>query len=275
MFLTTFSFTQIVQLFALSVALSVHVVVLCITAVKWKFLPRIFRIITLISVSFLFVGTLQGLYFAISYNSLEACVLSRKTLFVCVYLGFFMFDVYQTLKIKTISGNSTVSTALFGILLSIRLVSYVVNIYYVTGSLVALSNGLGACKTILINDWQVYQEHLLAIAFELGLVLYLVKFILRTRVANTPLQSFIANIIDHELISFALYFIVELLYIGLFQFQIIKQWVSVLNSLYFVIPSALYLFNIVLFGKVKKIKGKPSSGAKSKTKRSMSSSKGI
>ncbi|KAJ3317121.1 hypothetical protein HDV06_001974, partial [Boothiomyces sp. JEL0866] len=197
-----------------------------------------------LSVLFLFIGEGLAVYFAISYNSLQECIGFRKFIYSCVYLGFFIFDIYQMMKIKTITAVRNPSEIYFAGLLSVRFASYVVNIYYITSAQVAVSDGLGACKTVFTDDWLVYQEHLISVAFEFGLIIKLAWFIYKTKVPGIPLHDFIAKIVDHEVVSFGIYLMVEILYLLCFQFVIVKQWISILNALYFIVPTALYLSNM-------------------------------
>ncbi|KAJ3274201.1 hypothetical protein HDV01_003274 [Terramyces sp. JEL0728] len=141
-----------------------------------------------------------------------------------------------------------------------RLLSYSYNLYWVTATQVGIVNGVGACKTIFPNDWQIYQEHIISVVFELGLALQFANFIYRTRVPNVPLQDFFAKVVDNETCSFVIYLIVEILYLIVFQFNIVKQWV--LNSFYFLIPSVLYLSNIVILTGKKGLSTKKASGSK-------------
>ncbi|KAJ3315355.1 hypothetical protein HDV04_003748 [Boothiomyces sp. JEL0838] len=264
MFLSQFTSVQVVQISTLVFAITVHLIAFSTTVFQWRRLPQRFRLFSLASTAVLSTAKMESLYFATSYNTLYGCIASRKVLYGLVYAGFFVFDIYQMSKIRAISGAIKPSKLLFGTLFIARLGSYIYNLYYVTGTLIGVSNGLGACKTIFPDDWQIYQEHIISVAFELGLAYQFGKFVQMARVPNMPLQEFVARVVDNEIFSFLIYGVVEILYIIVFQFPIVKQWVSVLNSFYFLIPSTLYLANIfILVGKhgislkVKKISSGP------------------
>jgi hypothetical protein len=188
------------------------------------------------------------MWYLVTLNGLEACNIARKAAYVFFYGGFFVYDMYQLQKIRAITDPSKVITfAMYG-LLAVRFSSYIFNVVLVTAKVSAADlgiDGMGPC-TSSFPVIAIYQEHILSLLFESALAAIFVNYINNTRSKDIPLSEFVKKVVDFEILSFLIYFIVECVYTIVYTFMD-KSYVSLLNTFYLNVPVVLFSINICMF----------------------------
>lgn len=189
------------------------------------------------------------IWYIVTLNEQADCSIARKVAYSFFYLGFCFYDVYQLYKIKAIvEPGIAVSSVMYG-LLAVRFASYVYNITAVTGVVAQISasriSKFGPC-TSSFTSISIYQEHIVSLLFESLLAVIFVVYVNSNRSKSMPLSEFVRKIVDFEILSFIIYFVVECLYTVVYT-VIDKSMISLLNTFYLNVPIMLFFMNICMF----------------------------
>ena len=233
------------------IAMTIQLITLVLNLVLWKKLPHRFRIMALVSVFIFFMAFAASVFFIVTLNYEDVCIYVRKCIYTLVYAAFFVYDVYQFMKIKAITLPGKWANVTLFAFLGLRFSSYVVNLVMV-GSKVTGTEldpegfGRGSCTTSF-PIWTIYQEHFVSVVFELvlGLQLYFYLEALSKK-HGKDLPTLFRSVIDMETISFGVYFAIEIAYLLVYS-MIPTSSVSMLNSFYLMVPVLLFLINIFVF----------------------------
>jgi hypothetical protein len=176
---------------------------------------------------------------------LSECHVGRKTAYTVFYLGFFAYDLYQLQKIFAITNASNLSKVALYFVLFIRVASYALNVYLVSGAFIVSGATSSACKS-KFPDHAIYQEHAVSLLYEFSLMMQLTIFVVRNGNEGVRFTEFLLNVLDYETISFVFYLLAEIIYIIAFT-TLEPGYISLLNTFYLNVPVALFLFNSIIF----------------------------
>ncbi|KAJ3322461.1 hypothetical protein HDV06_003005 [Boothiomyces sp. JEL0866] len=214
-------------------------------AFLYQRLPARFSNYAIISTACMLFGFGGSLLYYVTENSSFECTVDRVVTYSVRYIGFFVFDILQILKITAIVSSADKTKKFYSIyfLAFVRLLSYVYNAVYVSGAVVYnVDNGLGPCKTVFSRS-MVYQEHLVSVIFELGLLIHLAMYIFQTA-KNEAVIEMMKSLIDFEVYTFIVYMVSEIIYVSIFAL-VSSDHVSMYNIFYLNLPVALFLANAV------------------------------
>jgi hypothetical protein len=229
-----------------SVALSLQLIMLLMIAIYWRLLAVRFRPISFSSTFLILIGFMLCFYSLLTNNNLAFCDIFNKLSYSFFYSGFAIFDIYQLIKINAITKPGVYMRSLIYVLLMLRFLSYIHNIFSVKGAFVDNEQtGSHSCKANM-TAFSVYQEHVISMIFEMTLMVQFFLYIRNNKKSGTPLTIFVKNIVKYETASFIIYFFLEISYIvtySLFN----KDGLTNLNSIYFNVPVLLFLYNSIIF----------------------------
>ncbi|KAI8908393.1 hypothetical protein EDD86DRAFT_207535 [Gorgonomyces haynaldii] len=246
-FVDSLTTTLVIILCFYGLAVCLQLTVMGLTALYWSILPQRFRISAAASSFLIFVGFATCVMHLLTINDRNTCTIGREFAYAFFYTGFFVYDAYQFVKIQAITGSGKFSNAVLYVLLFARLASYAFNVAIIQGipsNVNAL--GAGSCTTKFPLTLYVYQEHLFSIIFEFALALKLILYLRSTSSKDIPLPELLRRVVDFEMISFFIYFVVECVYTIAFSIMD-SHWTSLLNTFYLNVPILLFLINTIMF----------------------------
>ena len=225
------------------VSLAAYIACLAYTIICWPQLASRFRRYAIACITLMTFGmATQIFYYWMSRAWKTNCLLPLKLQYGIWYLGFLVFNHYQLRKISAITNASTaVHVALFS-LLSVRLVSYVLN-------LVELKNQHLWDQAICIGSLPytyVYLEHLSSILFEIGLCIQFYIYVRQTNTCKVSISAFLSTVIDFETVSFLFYFMMEFVFIMVYSWTFV-HWLSLCQIAYASLPVCCFVANIWYF----------------------------
>ncbi|KAJ3313377.1 hypothetical protein HDV04_002183 [Boothiomyces sp. JEL0838] len=180
----------------------------------------------------------------VTVNTPLECHLNRTISYTIRYVGFFLFDYLQIKKVIAISTPiSTAKLYCVYFVTCLRITSYLYNSIWVSGAVhIPVENGNGACHTIFA-DYMVWQEHGISILFEFVLFL-LIGWDIYQKSYNYHNFEMMRKLIDFEIFTFLVYYIVEIIYMVTF-FMLSKDNVSIYNIFYLNVPVFLFFCNLI------------------------------
>jgi hypothetical protein len=226
------------------------------TAACWSKLGRNFRIMSTLSVSLILAGFSVCVYYLATLNTIQQCIFGRKLAYALFYLGFFVFDLYQLIKIVALTNASRTATVVLSIALCGRLASYIVNAIFMQAKLtgyIDTENELGSC-TSSFTDMFVYQEHGVSILYETCLGIQFLMYLRATYNNQIPVSQFLRSVVDFETFTFFIYLFLEFVYIMLYSWAstLLVGFYSLINTFYLNIPVAIFLANLWAFERKRK-----------------------
>lgn len=205
-------------------------------------MPYRFRLMSLVCSSLLAIAYAIAIAGILIPQTMYSCYATRKVCYALAYSSFFVYDIYQFMKIKTLTGLTPSATYRMYALLLIRCGSYCFNITHVSGNL----DQNGSC-TADIDPINVYQEHISSILFEIVLGAIFILWIRRQQEC-TPEPELLTRFIDIETASFFIYFFCEVVYVAVYStIGNRKRSTPLLNSLYLMVPILLFYLNTLFF----------------------------
>ncbi|KAJ3272464.1 hypothetical protein HDV01_005534 [Terramyces sp. JEL0728] len=205
-------------------------------------LPSRFANLAIISTWCMLISITGLLLSFVTVNTAQECTINRNISYAVRYVGFFVFDALQIMKISAITSTDKINRNYSILMISlVRIVSYAYNTIVVSGTvLYDAHNGLGPCKTIFSSS-AVYQEHVISVLFEMVLFLHLTIHIRKTSKNGFSLDL-LKSIVDFELYTFIAYLVAELVYLSVYA-GFASSNVNLYNIFYFDLPTVLFLAN--------------------------------
>ncbi|KAJ3273076.1 hypothetical protein HDV01_004853 [Terramyces sp. JEL0728] len=213
-----------------------------------RILPTEFIVYGLVTTGCLFLGLIVFCYFLMTLN--YDCALGSKFAYAFIYIGFLVYNYYQTKEIIRRTNSTKYEKWGFYVLLAGRFISLVYNLCFVSG---IISNpattgsfvGAGPCKTLMTGA-MVQQEHLYVIFMELimlGKTFYCAHC---TRVQKDWKRFFL--IVDNEIFTFVAYLVCEVVYMVFFLASP-AAYLSYFNVFYSQFTVILFMVNATNFSK--------------------------
>ena len=198
--------------------LILDVFIIALVVCKWDALGFRFRQICLACCAFDLCTTSTAIAYLAQLNTLSACIVSRKLIYTFNDCTFFLFDIYQCLRISAIAKPSARVLAGLYALLALRLCVSVYLVTAVTAGVAVLPGNpvsvppMGPCTTQIVAS-AIFLDHTVSLVFELALVLTFLLFVrdsLQSELADfAAWVSFVKKMVDFEMAGFGLYFLFD------------------------------------------------------------------
>ena len=219
-------------------------IVLGTGVMAWGKLPKRFRVLCFLSVLCFLTAFSICLFHLLTRNAASGCNLGRKLAYSLFYIGFLIFDYYQTLKIKILTGADGWKGTMLYLSFLARIASYGYNVWSVNGVAVSMfADNTGPCTT-QFTSFSVYQEHTVSILFQVILGIHILFFVWNSSTKEASFSARLRKIVDTEIICFCAYLIVEIIYIVVF-YALQSNLVSINNAIYLNVPVILFSINII------------------------------